>query len=232
MLKNFAGRRDYVILHTEGAGSYFNENSTEFIEYCALINFTSDYIRSEFPTTKVSVYNTNYESEAISACLNKNTDWWASELVINSTFPAALADIKIGLENDKRRAKSKPIGIVEVNYPSSPRLSQNPSVDQAKFVDAFFDYLQKDQTKYLFANWYGINDETYASCAAWVNSVFGNYGQDFVTQLILQFTNQGLRTSTNVAKSAWNRWLAALMSGRLGHFYSIVQVLLRRQLLA
>lgn len=205
-------RPDYVVLHTEGAGSAFSEASGDFQAFCQLVGDTADYIRSEFPGTKVSNYNTDYESQAVSACLNEKMDWWATGLVLDSPWPQAAFDIRTRLDAERLKAGAKRIGLIEVNYGTSPTLGDDPEGNQARFVDALFDYLEEDPGAFAFVNWYGVFDETPELTRAWVTAQFGDAGEDFVNAMIAQWSNQGLWTVDDRAKPAWGRWVERIQS--------------------
>lgn len=198
----------YVVLHTEGAGSAFSDAPQGFQEFCQLVGDTADYIRGQFPGTQVSNYNTDYESQAVSECLNRRMDWWATGLVLASPWPQAASDIRTRLDMERKKAAGKRIGLIEVNYGTSPTLGDDPEGNQSRFVDALFNYLEEDPGAFAFVNWYGLFDETPEITRAWVTAQFGDKGDDFINAMIAQWSNQGLWTVDDRPKPAWDVWVA------------------------
>ncbi len=201
------GSPSHVVLHSEGAGSAFSAGAKEFEQFCSMVGSAARFIKETFPGTLVSNYNTDYESDAISRCLNEEMTWWADGLVLDVPAAEMPAAIVAKLDRVRKFAGGKPIGLVEVNYSSGDTDGGRTVEDQARFVDEFFDYLAAHPRAFGFVNWYGIFDETPELTRAWVTAQFGELGEAFVEGMIAQWSNQGLRYRDGGAKPAWTRWV-------------------------
>lgn len=202
------GGPSHVVVHTEGAGSTFTDGSTELAQFCSLVGTTARFIRETFPGTLVSNYNTEYESDEVSRCLNEEMTWWADGLVLDVPAGDMPAAVVAKLDGVRRRAGEKAIGLVEINYSSGDAAGERTVDDQVQFVDSFFDYFDTHPRAFTFANWYGLFDETPEITRAWVTAQFGDLGEEFVEAMIAQWANQGLRYRAGEAKPAWARWVA------------------------
>jgi hypothetical protein len=201
------GSPSHVVLHTEGAGSDFIAGTTDFDQFCSLVGTTARFIMARFPGTLVSNYNTDYESAEISDCLNREMTWWADGLVLDVPAAEMPAAIVTRLDRVRRLAGDQPIGLIEVNYASGDVAGERTADDQARFVDAFFDYLEAHPEAFVFANWYGLFDETPAITRSWVTAQFGDLGDAFVESMIAQWSTQGLLERSGAPKPAWTRWI-------------------------
>lgn len=188
----------HVILHTETASSFLEDDPDGFAAYSDLLASTADYVRSLAPKTKVGIYATAFDSSEALAMMGRNTDFFS----FGYNADRGDLDHKRTLERLYSAAGNKRIGIHEIGVPSAERVGGSET-GQVSFVNLAFDLAAQHSQQLEFMSYYQAFDEDPAVTAVWLPALFSDWSDEMIQDGLAWFGSLGLRRTDGSPKPAW-----------------------------
>lgn len=187
---------------------YLSQHPGELAAFRALFVRERDRIRAALPALPVGCCTTSPVANPaawVGDTLNAYADivvYTYYSFVPGSDFVhRSPSTFELDMEAMVARAGTRPLGLQEVGYTSSPVNGSSPAA-QAEVVRRFRAYLRlASRDRILFANWFLMTDWS-SSTLAQLFAYYGAYSPGFGAFL----GNLGLRDTLGRPKPAWNAW--------------------------
>ncbi len=188
----------HIILHTETASHFLEDDLDGFTAYCDLLASTADYIRSLVPESKVGIYATADDSAEALAMMGRNTDFFS----FGYNADRGDLDHKKTLERLYSAAGSKRIGIHEIGTPTASRVGGSET-KQVEFVNLAFDLAAKHAQQLEFMSYYQAFDEDPEVTSVWLPAMFPDWSDEMKADGLAWFGSMGLHRTDGTPKPAW-----------------------------
>ena len=189
----------HIILHTETASRFLENDKASWEAYCQLLADTADYIRTLTPKAKVGIYATSYDTSEEIALMSKKMDYFSFG------YNADTGDLnhKELIEKIFALAGDRQVGIHEIGIPTSS-IVKGSQEKQIEFVNLIFDFATTWGKKLEFMAYYQGFDEDPAVTSVWLPATFPDWTDQMKTEGIAWFGSLGLHTFDGKPKPAWN----------------------------
>lgn len=202
----------HVILHTEGAPTYFAEHPDRLAGYCTLIAEATAHIHATFPGVRVGAYQADGDAAPI-ACLVSPMDFFTAALTCDGQKPNS--DLRAQLDRGLALAAGKPVVFNEASCATSAYLGSSESLQTAT-IRELFEFLDAHPTSIELAAVYTVFDEDKTITRGWVDATFPDWPQELRDGLVEWASSLGLRTHLDVAKPGWNELVARIAAPSVG----------------
>ncbi len=207
----------HIILHTETASRFLENDKASWEAYCQLLANTADYIRTLAPKAKVGIYATSYDTSDEIALMSKNMDYFSFG------YNADTGDLnhKEQIEKIFALAGERQVGIHEIGTPTSS-IVKGSQEKQVEFVNLIFDLATAWGKQLEFMAYYQGFDEDPTMTSVWLPATFPDWTDQMKTEGIAWFGSLGLIVPSSSIVCPKVSVKAATVPTRLGTRSSIL----------
>lgn len=207
-LEVLPGRTSWITIHTEGVLEYFDAHPDEQPAFCDLLADGIASLKSAAPDIAVGAY-WRYENDDddLFACVNRATDFVAVATILNPPQDE-LADFPEVVEHYLDLAGDKPLGLVEIGWPSSAGVGSSDAA-QVAFVEQLGAVLSAHADRIAFASYYSLYDEDRAVMEQVALELFGDLESEAAQSFLAWITTLGLHREDGSAKPGWDAFIAS-----------------------
>lgn len=210
-LERYSNKLNYLLLHTEGAATYFTDHHPEQLnDYCTLINEAMKHVKQKAANIKVGNNGGGEAGESekteIVKCFTREADFVGTGAYPdNNSIYKTPEDVEIVIDNLVRIYSPKKL-VLEIGYPSSHKLDSSEQ-KQEQFVRSLFKTLRKHKDKIEYLGYVELADQNKEVYGNAIRSQFPpDVDQQFLENLIEFVTSLGLFRENGQPKPAWKEF--------------------------
>ncbi len=199
-LDRFGKRLTYLVIHAEGADSYFGKHPDQLADYCRFLLETRRMIRKHSPHLTVGVNTDPANQDTVLSAMARVTDFMAYDLLNGGIkTPADFDQVVqrlIGLSNGRK------IALQNCGWTTSQEDHSNETM-QAEFVREFYRVLARHQGRFEYASFGAMYDHDQAITGPAYRAMFPHLPPKYVAKLIDSMSRGGLFRTDGTAKPGW-----------------------------
>jgi len=201
-LDRFGPKIDYIVIHAEGAYSYFEKHPDHMATYTRLLRQVGQYIKQHSPHILLGVNTDPFNKTPILSPINNAVDFMAYD-IFQSDDVQSPAELEPMIQKLIQIGSGKKIAIQNGGW-STSRLEGSTEQQQVDFIREFYRLLYKYREQIEYASFYLLYDEDIEFMTPLYKSVVPDAPDNFLKKMVESNARFGLFHVDGSPKPGWS----------------------------
>lgn len=200
-LDRFGDRHAYIVIHAEGAASYFKKHPDQLGDYCRFLTAARKAIKQHSSHINVGVNTDIRNKDEVLARMAAVTDFMAYD-VMKGQIVRKPADLDALVKRLIGNSKGKRIAFQNAGW-STSKTDKSSDDEQVEFIREFYRVLYRYRDRIEYASFGSIYDHDTAVTGPAYRALFADLPPQFVDRIIDSMSHFGLFRCDGTAKPGW-----------------------------
>jgi len=200
-LDRFGDRHAYVVIHAEGAETYFRKHPDQLDDYCRFLSAVRTAIKSHSPHIQVGVNTDTRNQDLVLTKMAAVTDFMAYD-VMKGKIVQKPADFEPLVKRLTGISDPRRIAFQNAGW-STSKTDRGSDEEQVEFIREFYRVLHQYRDKIEYASFGSMYDHDPSIIGPAYRALFADLPATFVEKIIDSMSHFGLFRSDGSAKPGW-----------------------------
>jgi hypothetical protein len=200
-LDRFGTRHAYIVIHAEGAHSYFQKHPDQLGDYCTFLKEVRAAIKQHSPHLQIGVNTDISSQDQLLMRLAEVTDFMAYDVVKGKVVKTP-ADFESLAKRLTAISSGKKIAFQNVGW-STSKTDNSSEQEQVAFIREFFRVLALHRDRIEYASFGSIYDHDTVVTGPAYRAMFPDFPTAFVDRIIDSMSHFGLFRNDGTENPGW-----------------------------
>jgi len=201
-LNRFGDKVTYLVIHAEGAYTYFDRYPKQLGDYCQFIKEIGEHIKRQNPHSKVGLNTDPHNKDDFLARMGEVTDYMAYDFMKLPGHIDRPSDLERMVKRLIRLANGKKIAIQNGGW-STSSVENSSDEQQVEFIREFYRVLYEYRDKIEYASFYTVYDDDTTITGPIYRAMFPDYPESFVKKMVESNGRFGVFRHDGTPKPGW-----------------------------